>query len=95
MRPLLVAFAGGEVGSWAVERFDTVAGAPLESVSRLEMIESRATHGLAGRPAWVLRGVTSNERYVSRSEHDAFVSYDERQAAAARLAGLRTVQPGI
>jgi predicted nucleic acid-binding protein len=26
---------------------------------------------------------------------DAFVSYDERQAAAARLAGLRTVAPGI
>ena len=25
---------------------------------------------------------------------DAFVSYDERQAAAARLAGLRTVAPG-
>jgi len=25
---------------------------------------------------------------------DAFVSYDERQAAAARLAGLRTVKPG-
>lgn len=26
---------------------------------------------------------------------DAFVTYDERQAAAARLAGLRTVVPGI
>lgn len=25
---------------------------------------------------------------------DAFVSYDERQSAAARLAGLRTVRPG-
>jgi hypothetical protein len=25
---------------------------------------------------------------------DAFVSYDERQSAAARLAGLRTVAPG-
>jgi len=25
---------------------------------------------------------------------DAFVSYDERQSAAARLAGLRTVDPG-
>lgn len=25
---------------------------------------------------------------------DAFVSYDDRQAAAARLAGLRTVSPG-
>ena len=26
---------------------------------------------------------------------DAFVSYDERQAAGARLAGLRTVAPGV
>jgi uncharacterized protein len=26
---------------------------------------------------------------------DAFVSYDERQAAAARLAGLRTVRPEV
>jgi uncharacterized protein len=26
---------------------------------------------------------------------DAFVSYDERQSAVARLAGLRTVSPGI
>ena len=77
MRPLLVAFAGGEVGSWAVERFDTVVGAPLESVSRLEMIESWATQGVAARPAWVLRGVTSNERYVLRSEHDALLTKQE------------------
>ena len=26
---------------------------------------------------------------------EAFVTYDERQAAAARLAGLRTVSPGV
>jgi predicted nucleic acid-binding protein len=26
---------------------------------------------------------------------DAFVTYDERQAAAARLAGLRTIAPGV
>jgi uncharacterized protein len=32
---------------------------------------------------------------VDLSPLDAFVSYDERQAAAARLAGLRTVVPGI
>ncbi|HEX9121834.1 MAG TPA: PIN domain-containing protein [Actinomycetota bacterium] len=31
---------------------------------------------------------------VDLSPIDAFVSYDERQAAAARLAGLRTVRPG-
>jgi len=34
-----------------------------------------STHG--GNPAWVLRGVTSNERYVSRSEHDALVAKQE------------------
>jgi uncharacterized protein len=31
---------------------------------------------------------------IDLSPIDAFVSYDERQAAAARLAGLRTVMPG-
>jgi uncharacterized protein len=31
---------------------------------------------------------------VQFSPLDAFVSYDERQSAAAQLAGLRTVQPG-
>jgi uncharacterized protein len=31
---------------------------------------------------------------VDASPLDAFVSYDERQAATARLAGLRTVRPG-
>ena len=89
MRPLLVAFAGGEVGSWAVERFDTVAGAPLEPVSRLEMIESPATQGLAGRPAWTLRGVTSNERYVLRSEHDADSKTRREAKNRLRLGELR------
>ena len=31
---------------------------------------------------------------IDLSPIDAFVSYDERQSAAARLAGLRTVNPG-
>jgi predicted nucleic acid-binding protein len=31
---------------------------------------------------------------IDLSPLDAFVSYDERQGAAARLAGLRTVSPG-
>jgi len=31
---------------------------------------------------------------VDLSPLDAYVSYDERQAAAARLVGMRTVQPG-
>lgn len=86
VRPLMVAFAGGEAGSWAVERIETVAGVPLEPVSRLEMIESPATHGLNGRSAWVLRGVTSNDRYASRGEQDAFVS---KQEPLGRMASTR------
>jgi predicted nucleic acid-binding protein len=31
---------------------------------------------------------------ASLAAPDAFVSYDERQSAAARLAGLRTIAPG-
>jgi predicted nucleic acid-binding protein len=31
---------------------------------------------------------------ISAAPLDAFVSYDERQSAAARLAGLRTIAPG-
>lgn len=31
---------------------------------------------------------------ITASPLDAFVTYDERQAAAARLAGLRTLSPG-
>jgi hypothetical protein len=83
MRPLLVTFAGGETGSWAVERVETVAGAPLEPTSRLEVIEGKASTRLDGGPVWVLRGVTSNERYVSRIEHDALVMKQERLGRAA------------
>jgi chlorite dismutase len=73
----LVAFAGGNDGRWAVERLETVVGAPLEAVPKLEVIEGTAARALGGSPAWVLRGVTSNERYVSRSEHDALLAKQE------------------
>ena len=77
VRPLLVAFAGGDDGRWVVERVEAVVGAPLEPVPKLEVIEGAAASALGGSPAWVLRGVTSNERYVSRSEHDALVAKQE------------------
>lgn len=32
---------------------------------------------------------------VAASPHEGVVTYDERQAATARLAGLRTIAPGI
>lgn len=47
------------------------------------MIEGNAASRLDGRPAWVLRGVTSNERYVSRTEHEALVTTQEPLGRAA------------
>jgi len=88
MRPLQVAFIGGGVGSWLIERFETVAGAPLKPASRLEVIEGEG--GVTnGKPAWVLRGVTSNLRYVSRTEHGALLARQESLGrAASRRAAL-------
>jgi hypothetical protein len=74
---------GGEVGSWTVEKLESVAGAPLEPTPRLAVIEGRAPQQLDGRPAWILRGVTSNERYVSRPEHDALAAKQEPLGRAA------------
>jgi len=77
VRPLLVSFAGGAAGSWAVDRLDVVVGASLEPVSHLDVIEGQAAPVPDASPAWVLRGVTSNERYLTRAEHDALVAKQE------------------
>ena len=44
--------------------------------------------GIGGDAAWVLRGVTSNERYVTRAERDALAARQEPlgRAAATRAA---------
>jgi predicted nucleic acid-binding protein len=50
--------------------------------------------GLLAEPA--LRSLDAIHVVTALYAHpiDAFVSYDERQAAVARLAGLRTMAPG-
>ena len=67
--PLLVAFAGGRSGPWRIECIEGVSGEPLQAAARLSVVEGAAA-ARAGDAAWVLRGVTSNERYVTRREHD-------------------------
>jgi len=83
MPPLALTFAAGAIGSWAVDRVETIAGAPLAPTSRLEVFEGKTGSRLDWSPAWVLRGVTSNERYVSRIEHDALVAKQEPLGRAA------------
>ena len=74
--PLYVTFVAGRTGSWQIERIEGVRGPTLPSADRLAILEAEtvalldaATSVDAAR--WVLRGVTSNERYVTRAEHDA------------------------
>lgn len=60
-------FAGGGAGSWRVERLDAVTGPSLPDVSRLQVIEGTSLEPMPDS-AWILRGFTSNARYVTRAE---------------------------
>src|SRR5499425_2043341 len=88
MPPLNVAFAGGSTGRWSIERLDTVAGSPLAPAWRLEVIEGPGAARPAADAAWVLRGVTSTERYVTAGEHRELAARQEPlgRARATRAA---------
>lgn len=74
----------------------THAGEVLEALALLPL--DRALLLIAGafaEPALRALDAIHIAAAIDLSPVDAFVSYDERQAAAARLAGLRTIAPGI
>lgn len=81
-----VAFVGGSVGAWRIERQETVSGQPLPAAARLDVAERSREPG--GDLAWILRGVTSNERYVTRREHELMTSRQQplERAGATRAA---------
>jgi hypothetical protein len=80
MNPRLYAFVGGSTGAWSVAVNQAVIGEPLPMVKRLDIIT-----GCPNTPPadalWMLRGVTSNERYVMRDEKDQLIA---KQVALAR-----------
>jgi predicted nucleic acid-binding protein len=76
---LLIARAG--------ETLDAVALLPLDRALLLAA-------GALAEPALRALDAIHIAAAIDLSPLDAFVSYDERQAATARLAGLRTVAPG-
>lgn len=69
MNTRLFTFAGGETGVWRVVRMDAVAGAPLPGIPRLDVAAGSVSPQPLGTK-WLLRGITSNERYVVREEKD-------------------------
>jgi hypothetical protein len=80
--PRLFSFVGGTAGGWAVVSARAVVGEPLPAVKRLAIVPGAVAATPAGAK-WALRGVTSNDRYVTRAEKDALV---KKQAALGRRA---------
>ncbi len=77
---ILISRAGG--------LFDAVALLPLDRALLLAA-------GALAEPALRALDAIHVAAAVNLSPLDGFLTYDERQAAAARLAGLRTVSPGV
>ena len=80
MNPRLFTFIGGDAGSWTVAESKTIAGEALPVVRKLNLV-SGAVAALPEDAKWLLRGVTSNERYVTRNEKDQLVA---KQAGLGR-----------
>ena len=74
MSERLYGFAGGDSGLWRVASMHTLLGMPLDPVARVEVFPGA---GAAAGSRWLLRGVTSNERYVNRDEHAQLVLKQE------------------
>ena len=61
-------FVGGNAGAWQVVRIVPVIGEALERVPSLAVV-NRSLNSPPSGAKWLLRGVTSHERYVTRDEH--------------------------
>jgi len=85
-------FVGGTDGTWRITRSSAVIGAALPEASRVDVIESMVASPPPGA-LWVLRGVTSNERYVTRPERQLLVARQpplgRPEAACAALIPIR------
>ncbi len=92
MNPRLFTFVGGKSGTWAIVEARTVVGHPLPMADRLDIVNGTIA-ALPDGATWLLRGVTSNERYVTRAEHDLLVaqqsSLGRPEATRAALIPIR------
>jgi chlorite dismutase len=85
-------FVGGDTGIWQVVKTNTLVGDSLLEVSRLDIASDSK---IKPRPdaSWVLRGITSNDRYVIREEKNELVSKQQGigrpEATCAALIPIR------
>jgi chlorite dismutase len=71
--PQAATFVGGRKGVWKVTGMETINGPPLEKIQRLEVISGLMAKVPSGAK-WLLRGVTSSERYTTRREHQKLIA---------------------
>lgn len=93
MSTRLFSFIGGDTGLWRVAKMEVIAGEPMPAASRLD-ITSGSEIPSDPYPAWVLRGITSNERYVVREEEKSQImakqlSLGRPEATCAALIPIR------
>lgn len=69
-------FVGGNTGLWSVTTVQPVIGPSLEMASCLD-IQNANLQVLPPGAQWCLRGVTSNQRYVTRPEQASLVAVQE------------------
>jgi hypothetical protein len=91
MAERLFDFCGGNSGSWRVVEMDTIAGEPLATVKALSVVAAATQRPQTA--SWLLRGITSNDRYVTRGEKDRLVakqpSLGRAEATRAALIPIR------
>ncbi|MGL5016983.1 MAG: chlorite dismutase family protein [Luteolibacter sp.] len=67
----LFSFIGGHEGDWRATSSSAIAGDGLPAIERLAIHPGDQS---AKSATWVLRGATSNERYVTRAEKNQLVA---------------------
>ncbi len=82
----LVSFVGGDVGEWLVTMCCAVMGEPLKPVNRIAIHSDGGAVSLTTGSQWILRGVTSNERYATRIEKEQLIA---KQVAIGRVEANR------
>lgn len=66
-------FIAGDTGPWNIVSIQAVSGQSLKAAPRLDIQNAHLPHPPAGA-GWMLRGVTSHPRYVTRTEQTALVA---------------------
>lgn len=92
MEARLFAFVGGDSGLWRIVGTETIVGKSLPEAKRLNVISASELQPETNAP-WVLRGITSNERYVMREEKNEIVAKQQGlarpEATCAALIPIR------